>query len=182
MKPALYFLTVVLLYFGHVYFQVAYAAPYDDQLKNFPNYTETDKHCVTYPDGRNTWQWECQDMNDFPTIEPYVPNAEEVKIGTVMNCINFAGLAKDIQFGRRIEQDSYRDFMAKVPQWLRKNGLSELKIAIITGIAMDVFKMPDKRTPYAVFGSYYNQCAGIDTTVTLPNGIVIEVDQTAAPI
>ena len=177
MKPALYFLTVVLLYFGHVYFQVVYAAPYDDQLKNFPNYTETDKHCINYADGTHV----CQDM-DVLTLEPYVPNAEEVKIETAMNCVSLAGLAKDIAQGRREHKDSYRDFMAKVPQWLRKNGLPEFKIAVIVGMASDVFDMPVERNPNKVFESYYNQCAGIDTTVTLPNGMVIEIDQTAAPI
>ena len=178
MKPVLYALLVVLLYSSHVAIQVVYAAPYDDQLKNFPNYTETDKHCVNYADGTHV----CQDMDDVITIKPYVPNAEEVKIETAMNCVNLAVLAQDIQQGRSTEHDSYRDFMAKVPQFLRKNGLPELKIAVITGIALDVFNMPVERNPTKVFESYYDQCAGIDTTVTLPNGMVIEIDQTAAPI
>lgn len=169
MKPAY---LLLLLFTTSVF-----AAPYDRQLRDFPNHGEDGKHCVNYADGT----YICQDMDDVKTLEPYEPTEQEAKIESALECIRLAGISKEVQKGRRTHKDEWRDFMNKVPPYLSENGLSEKEITVVIGIAMEVFQMDILLSPKVVFERYYNKCVGIDDVIIIDD-VVIKIDPTNTPI
>jgi hypothetical protein len=151
---------------------IVWAAPYDSQLRDFP---PSQQHCTYYPDGDT---YICQDMDDVPTAKNKPLTETEKKIKSAQECVRLAGIAKNVQQGRRTHHDQWRDFMAKVPRWLDANGLTSGRVLEAIGVAKVVFQMPEVWSPQNVFYEYYKSCASINNTIII-DGVEIEIDANA---